>query len=85
MKDSAKTLNLLKTARGQIDGIIQMIENERYCIDITNQLLSVEAILKKARQNILSNHLFSCVLTAKNEKELETKLEELSKIISKLD
>lgn len=85
MKNREKTINLLKTARGQIDGIIKMMEDDRYCIDITNQLLSVEAILKKARQEILSNHLFSCILTAQNQAELEEKLEELSKVIKKLD
>ena len=35
--DKKKTLQLLRTARGQIDGIIKMIEDDRYCIDISNQ------------------------------------------------
>ena len=35
-----KVLLRLKTARGQIDAVIKMIEDERYCIDISNQLLS---------------------------------------------
>ena len=36
-----KALQNLKTARGQIDGIIRMIEEGRYCIDISNQILSL--------------------------------------------
>ena len=36
----------LKIARGQIDGILQMIEEDRYCVDISTQLQSVQALLK---------------------------------------
>ena len=37
-----KVLLRLKTARGQIDAVIKMIEDERYCIDISNQLLAIK-------------------------------------------
>ena len=41
MKADKKAVGrLLKTARGQIDGILEMIENDRYCVDISNQLLA---------------------------------------------
>ncbi|MCX5775677.1 MAG: metal-sensing transcriptional repressor, partial [Firmicutes bacterium] len=43
---------LVKTARGQLDGVIKMIEEDRYCIDISNQILAAEAILHKANQKI---------------------------------
>lgn len=36
----------LKIARGQIDGILQMIEEDRYCVDISTQLQSVQALLE---------------------------------------
>ena len=38
-EERCQALRLLKTARGQLDGIIKMIEEERYCIDISNQIL----------------------------------------------
>ena len=41
------TLRLLRTARGQVDGIIRMLEEGRYCIDISNQILATEALLKR--------------------------------------
>jgi Uncharacterized protein conserved in bacteria len=41
-------LRKLKTARGQIDGIIKMIESDRYCVDISTQILSTIALLKKS-------------------------------------
>ena len=40
-------LNLLKTAKGQIDGIIKMVEEDRYCLDISKQILSA-GLIKKA-------------------------------------
>ena len=40
----------LKIARGQIDGILQMVEEDRYCVDISTQLQSTQALLKSANQ-----------------------------------
>lgn len=76
---------LLKTAKGQIEGILKMIEEDRYCIDVANQLLSVEAILKKSRHVILQEHLAHCVRQVKDEKELQEKVDELAKILTKMD
>ena len=38
--ESRKALDTLKTARGQIDGIIRMVEEDRYCIDVSKQILA---------------------------------------------
>ena len=46
--EKKKALQSLKTARGQIDGIIKMIEDDRYCIDIANQLMAVQSLIKKS-------------------------------------
>ena len=54
------TLRLLRTASGQVDGIIRMLEEGRYCIDISNQILATEALLKKANAQVLVNHLDTC-------------------------
>ena len=42
--DPKKVLRLLKTARGQIDGIIRMVEDDRYCMDISQQLMATAAL-----------------------------------------
>ena len=52
MADEKKVLRLLKTARGQMDGIIKMVEENRYCIDISQQLMATEAILNRANKEI---------------------------------
>ena len=40
--DKAQINRLLKTARGQIDGILKMVEEDRYCMDIAHQLMERE-------------------------------------------
>ena len=49
--DKKKISTLLKTARGQLDGILKMVEEDRYCIDISNQLMATQSILKKINRN----------------------------------
>ena len=80
-----KASNKLKTARGQIDGIIKMMEDDRYCVDISTQILSVIGLLKKANIDVLNSHLRSCVATAilESEEKGEEKIEEIIKIIDK--
>ncbi len=47
----------LKIARGQLDGILQMIDDDRYCVDISNQLLATQSLLKSANQQIMRAHI----------------------------
>ncbi|MBQ5813771.1 MAG: metal-sensing transcriptional repressor, partial [Clostridia bacterium] len=45
--DKAKVLRLLKTASGQIDGVIKMIDEDRYCLDISSQIMAAQSVLKR--------------------------------------
>ena len=58
--DRDKVVPLIKTARGQLDGILKMIDEDRYCIDISNQVLAVISILGKANKEIIRAHLAGC-------------------------
>ena len=80
-----KAAQKLKTVRGQIDGIIKMIEEDRYCIDISTQILSAIGLLKKANIDVLNSHIRSCVKDAilEGEEEGEEKIEEIVNIIDK--
>ena len=62
--DQKTVLRLLKTARGQLDGIIKMVEEDRYCLDVSNQLMATQSILKKANRMVLKAHMNSCVRQA---------------------
>ena len=75
--DKKKVGTLLKTARGQIDGILNMIEEDRYCIDISHQLMATMAILNKANKEVLSAHL-------KTAAERDEKIDELIEIMGKV-
>ena len=62
--DRKKVEPLVKTARGQIEAVLKMIDDDRYCIDIINQLAATEALLRKARKEVLKGHLNGCVRDA---------------------
>ena len=76
--------NLLKTARGQIDGILKMIEEDRYCIDISNQLMAAQSVLKKANRLVIEAHLNHCVKEAVEQNDAQEKISEIMGIINKL-
>jgi DNA-binding FrmR family transcriptional regulator len=75
----------LKTVRGQIDGILNMIEEDRYCVDISTQILSAMALLRKANIDILNSHIRACVKNAILEDEVqgEKKIQEIIEILDK--
>lgn len=74
----------LKIARGQLDSILQMVEENRYCVDISNQLLATQALLKSANQQILQAHIRSCVRDALQTDAVNPKLEEALKLLEKM-
>lgn len=86
MADEEKVSRLLRTARGQLDGILRMIEEDRYCVDISNQIMATSSILRKANNEVLRAHMYHCVKdsfesgddTVRNEK-----IEELIGILEK--
>ncbi|MDF2872007.1 metal-sensing transcriptional repressor [Clostridium sp. KNHs205] len=85
--DKDKITRLLKTARGQIDGLLKMVEDDRYCIDISNQLSATQAILQKVNNEIIQSHLKSCVkdsFDTGSEEDKDEKIEEIVKLLDKL-
>lgn len=84
-EDKSKVINLLKTAYGQIDGIIKMVEEDRYCVDVSNQILSVQALLKKTNLKIIDQHIKHCVKQAFSEGEVagNKKVGEIIKLLDK--
>ena len=57
-------LQRLKTIEGHLRGVIRMLEQDAYCIDVIRQIQAVEAALNKVNGMILEGHLNSCVITA---------------------
>ena len=84
MADKAKVTRLLKTARGQMDGLLKMVEEDRYCLDISNQLMATEAILRKINHDVIQAHLEGCVKNALTTGESEQKIREIMTLVDKL-
>ncbi|MDR5586084.1 MULTISPECIES: metal-sensing transcriptional repressor [Clostridium] len=83
-EERKKALQSLKTAKGQIEGIIKMIEDNRYCIDVANQILAAQSLLKKADLMILQGHLRHCVKEACLNNNPDEKIEEMNKVLEKI-
>ena len=80
-----KALKNLKTVKGQIDGIIKMIEEDRYCIDISNQIMASYSLLKKANLEILEGHLSHCVSQSfENHSDSEEKIDEVINLLKRM-
>lgn len=81
--DSQNTLRRLKTIEGHLKGVIRMVEEDAYCIDVIRQIQAVDAALNKVSTQILENHLNSCVIDAirsDNPAEREKVLKEISEV-----
>ena len=85
MQADPKTItNLLKTARGQIDGILKMVEENRYCVDISTQLTATEAVLRRANREVLKAHLEGCLKTTAHDGNADDKIDELAAVLERL-
>ena len=82
--DQAKIEKLLKTARGQLDGILRMLDQDRYCIDVSNQIMATQAILTKVNREILIAHMNSCIMNETDESNRTERIDELTHVLEKL-
>ena len=82
--DHDQVTRLLKTARGQIDGILKMVEEDRYCVDVSNQIMAAQSVLKRANRMVLAAHMGCCVREAVANGDPDEKLQELTKLLEKL-
>ncbi|MDP1538988.1 MAG: metal-sensing transcriptional repressor [bacterium] len=81
--EKQKTIINFKKAQSLILKIIEMIEKDKYCIDIMQQNLAVIGLLKSAHQMLMENHLNTCFKSAigtKNEKRKQEMIDEILKI-----
>jgi len=60
-KSSKATIDALIRIAGQVRGVGKMVEEERYCIDILNQIHAVKAALSKVENQVLKSHAACCV------------------------
>ena len=74
----------LKRAEGQLRGVMRLIDEGKYCIDILNQLKAVQKALASIEANILETHIENCVAQAiSSPDDARQKIAELTKIIKR--
>ena len=81
--ESDTVLRRLKTVEGHLRGVIRMVEEDAYCIDVIRQIQAIEGALNKVSAKILEDHLNSCVITAiqgNDKKERERVLKEITEV-----
>lgn len=72
----------LNIAKGQLEGIIKMVDDDRYCLDIYDQINATRAILNKINNTILEEHMRMCVKEAIKNGD-DSKIEEVIKAINR--
>ena len=82
-QESRKALELLRTVRGQVEAVARMVEEERYCIDVSRQVLAAIALLRKANLLILRQHMNTCVKEAIHSDRGAEKIDEITMILEK--
>ena len=83
-KDSC--LKRLSRIEGQVRGLMRMIEEERYCIDIVTQIAAVRAALRRVEEGVLQDHIAHCVeqaIVSGNAADQRRKIKELMDVLSR--
>ena len=74
----------LKTIEGQVRGIGQMIDDDRYCDDVLIQISAVTKSLKSLGNEILKSHLSTCVVEDIKDNQLEI-IDEVMELIKRFN
>ena len=76
----------LRRVEGQVRGLVRMVEDKRYCVDILTQLRAARAALKRVEEGILREHIEHCVagaLGGADEREKRRKVDELIDVVGR--
>ena len=78
-----RIIHRLKIAQGHLKKVIQMVEDDTYCIDVMHQMQAVESGLKETGNLLLENHLKSCVADAISKGRTEESIVEIMQVFKK--
>lgn len=89
MQNETKTMcrTRLKRIEGQVRGISNMVEDDRYCIDIIHQISAVRAALKRVEALVLKDHVNHCVagaISSGDQADQRRKVEELMQVLGQI-
>lgn len=82
----ASALKRFNRIEGQVRGIARMVDEDRYCIDVVTQIAAVQAALRRVEEEILRDHVATCVehaVASGNKDEQRKKIAELIEVFSR--
>lgn len=90
MRAEAKSsvLKRLKRIEGQVRGLVRMVDEDRYCIDVVTQISAVRAALRRAEEEVLKDHLGHCVehaIMSGDKTDQRQKIAELMDVFSRAE
>ncbi len=80
-EEKEKVMNRLKRIEGQVRGIQNMIDEDRYCVDILVQISAIQSALKNVGYSVTERHMKHCVTDAVNKGEGDDSIEELMAVL----
>lgn len=82
-EDRADLLKRLARIEGQVRGVARMVEEDKYCVDILNQIAAVNSALDKVGTRLLSDHIRGCVAEATAGQDRAEKVAELIGVVER--
>lgn len=82
---SEKVVARLKRIEGQVRGLVRMLDEERYCIDVLHQMQAVKAALARAESELLKEHATHCVEDAIASGNADAQREKVTELIDLFD
>lgn len=82
---SEKVVARLKRIEGQVRGLVRMLEEERYCIDVLHQMQAVKSALARAESELLKEHAAHCVADAIASGNTDAQREKVTELIDLFD
>lgn len=82
--NKSKVLKRLSRAEGQVRGVANMVEADKYCIDILTQISAAQAALDKVAVELLRDHARHCMSASSNPDERTKKADELALAVNRM-
>ncbi len=83
-QEKEQIINRLKRIEGQVRGVQNMVENDRYCVDVLVQIAAINAAMKKVSFHLLERHSRHCVADAIKSGDEEQAISELMNVLERL-
>ncbi len=78
-----RIIHRLKIAQGHLAKVLNMVENDNYCIDVIHQSRAVQRALGEVDSLVLENHLQGCVVDHIKKGEAKKSIEEIMNVFKR--